>query len=125
MPNQLEFMDCPNCSKRVATTAKICRHCGKSPVPLKPVSGKLVTEKPALSQSDQQEELDDSHMASEHGGYDASEDTFDYQQFVADEFPDSDHATKGRKTWLWYTAWLMIIVLSLPLLFQVLSVLGF
>jgi cation transport ATPase len=116
VPNQLEFMDCPHCSKRVATIAKICRHCGKSPAPLKTV---------ARSRSlEEEEETDESHMASEHGGYDASEDKFDYRQFVTDEFNDSDHAATGKKTWLWYTAWLMIIVLSLPLFLQVMSLLG-
>lgn len=70
-----------------------------------------------------QEEPDESHMASEHGGYDASEDKFDYRQFVVDEFNDADHSTTSRKTWLWFTAWLMIIVLSLPLILQVISIL--
>ncbi len=121
MPNQLEFMDCPHCAKRVASIAKLCRHCGKSPAPSKSVTGKTVTEKSASGLTSRQEEPDESHMASEHGGYDASEDKFDYQQFVADEFNDSEHAPTNRKTWLWYTAWLMIIVLSLPLLAQVMS----
>ena len=124
MPSQLEFMDCPNCAKRVATTAKICRHCGKSPAHSKSVTGKTVTEKSATGLLSRQEEPDESHMASEHGGYDTYEDNFDYKQFVVDEFNDSDHGATVRKTWLWYTAWLMIIVLSLPLILQMMSLFG-
>jgi len=116
-------MDCPNCAKRVATSAKICRHCGNSPAPSKSVTGKSFTENSAMGLMSRQEEPDESHMASEHGGYDASEDKFDYRQFVVDEFNDADHSPTSRKTWLWFTAWLMIIVLSLPLILQVISIL--
>lgn len=30
MPNQIEFMDCPHCGKRVRTTAERCHRCGES-----------------------------------------------------------------------------------------------
>jgi hypothetical protein len=60
-------------------------------------------------------------MAVEHGGYDATHDNFDYKQFVADEFGDSENAASHKKTWWRYTAWLLIFALILPLLLQVIS----
>lgn len=71
----------------------------------------------------QQKESDESHMAAEHGGYDTSEDDFDYQQFVADEFDNPEHSAPRKRPWWWFTAWLMILVLIFPLLMQVMSLL--
>jgi len=60
-------------------------------------------------------------LAAESGGYDASENDFSYEEFVADEFGNKDDTTKRQKPWWWYTAWLMIIVFSLPIILEVLS----
>jgi len=88
------------------------------------------TQRPPASVYIQQAEASDeasdeasgeSHMASEHGGYDASEDDFNYQQFLADEFRDPVDTKPRRKPWWWYTAWLMIVVFSLPILLQIMS----
>ena len=111
MPNQLQFMDCPNCSKRVATTAKVCNHCGQSPTSVQSIS----------ERARGHEDSEESHMAAENGVYDVLEDDFDYKKFVADEFHDPEQSILRRKTWWWFTAWLMIIVFSLPILLQAMS----
>lgn len=57
-------------------------------------------------------------MALEGGGYDADEDAFDYEEYLAEEFP-SHTAQKPKprvKRWVWITAWVLIIATLMPYL---------
>ncbi len=106
---QLEFMDCPHCKKRVASTASICRHCGNSPEWGSP-NGES-----AIEIADHDSE---SHHASSFGGYDATQDDFDYDEFIAEEFPTRDPDTKTRNRWK-YVSIVLIFVFVILLLLQI------
>ena len=97
MGYQLEFMDCPTCGKRMLTTAKVCRHCGQAP------------------SVDSQ-----THMTLDSGGYDDSEDDFDYDEFLEEEFGSNLARPRRVKVWVWLTAWLLIVAMLLPFFVDVL-----
>ncbi len=105
----MEFVDCPTCGKRVATTAKICRHCGQPPYRAGTRDAKHQSED---AHSDNSEE----HHALSIGGYTGEDDDFDYEEFVESELdPKSRHARpKQTRTWVWVTGWLLIIATLLP-----------
>lgn len=91
---QLEFIDCKRCGKRVAKTARSCHHCERI----------LVRAQHSIDDSDHE-----SHHAASFGGYDPSHDDFDYDEFVADEFPDREHGILNRNRWK-YVSILLIVV---------------
>jgi hypothetical protein len=109
MGHQIEFMDCPTCGKRMATTATLCRHCGNAPIAARRIPSLL------NANEDLDEELDDSHMASDGGGYDGDEEGFDYDEFIENEFGDKSSSVrpKGVKLWVWITAWILLIAICL------------
>lgn len=98
---QLEFIDCPRCGKRVAKTAKTCHHCERL----------RLTIKPAVDDHD-----DESHHAANYGGYDASQDDFDYDEFLSDEFPDENHGMLDRNRWKYVSILLLIVFVILFLI---------
>lgn len=112
MKHQLEFMDCPNCGKRMTTIATLCRHCGKTPVAASRMPSRLT----AIEES--HDSLEDSHMALENGGYDSDEDDFEYEEFIENEFGDRGSQLKpqGVKLWVWITAWVLLILIVFSLL---------
>ena len=107
---QLEFMDCPYCKKRVASTATVCRHCGNSP---------KGSEQKGNNATEEAGDDSESHQASSFGGYDAAQDDFDYDEFIAEEFPSSDSDTKTINRWK-YVSILLIFVFVILLLVQIL-----
>lgn len=111
MPQNLEFMDCPGCGKRIRVNADHCHHCQR---PNKGASRSKKAQVPFDDEDDQ-----DTHM-SVSGGYDPENDDFDYDEFVEKEFG------KGKpevKRWVWITACVLLIVLVLPILYALLSTL--
>ena len=60
-------------------------------------------------------------MTLEGGGYDENADDFDYEEYLAEEFPS--HATgkpKPRvKRWVWITAWVLIFATLMPYMYYV------
>ncbi len=107
MAKQLVFMDCASCGKRLATTARVCHHCGQSP-------GKRDIRHDS-SESEKSEESEE-HMAAEGGGYCSEANDFDYDDFVENEFGKRNDLKRprGTKTWVWITAWVLIVALLLP-----------
>ncbi len=57
-------------------------------------------------------------MALENGGYDDAE-HFDYDKYLAEEFPDQAEQKPGGRRWIWITAWLLILATLLPYLYYV------
>ena len=61
-------------------------------------------------------------MAAEGGGYDEDADDFDYEDYLAEEFPN--HTARKRKPrvkrWVWITAWVLIFATLMPYLYYVL-----
>jgi hypothetical protein len=107
---QLEFIDCPHCKKRVASTARICRHCGNSPK--------------GDHSIDESDDGLESHHASSFGGYDDLEDDFDYDEFISQEFPDSDRKAKIRNRWK-YVSIMLLFVFVFLLLVQIYYVIAY
>lgn len=88
----LQFRDCPHCGKRIRVEATRCHRCNS-----------------AISDFDtltDEAEDSESHVAT--GGY--SEDDFDYDQFVEQEF--GQRSRRLKPFWYWLT-WLMIALMVL------------
>jgi hypothetical protein len=60
---------------------------------------------------------DESHHAANFGGYDASEDDFDYDEFLSEEFPDQNRGVLDRNRWK-YVSILLLIVFAFLFLIQ-------
>ncbi len=116
MSNQLEFMDCPQCGKRILTTAGECHHCHHRRDKHATTRTKQIRNQP-LQPTNDEDDTDDAAL--EHGGYDQTDD-FDYEDYVAENFPEhTNQRPKLRvKLWVWITAWLLIIATLLPWLVQ-------
>ena len=102
---QLEFMDCGQCGKRVAITARRCGHCGQAP-----------------HGSGGNSNLGDSNESEEHhavGGYTAEED-FDYDEFTEEESADNKYTSTKRDLW-WYVALFFLIFYSIAALWPVVN----
>ncbi len=99
---QLEFIDCPRCGKRVAKSAKTCHHCERL----------RRTNQPDVDDHDAE-----SHQAANFGGYDASQDDFDYNEFMSEEFPDGSSRLLDRNRWK-YVSILLLIVFAFLFLIQ-------
>lgn len=116
----LEFMDCPNCGKRIRVDAVRCHKCGKT------VSEATRPKTSANSGSTVQERTPHPEIegapdqAAVYGGYDAKEDDFEYEEFLEEEF---GKPKKKRNFW-YYVAWVVIASLMLPIVLQVLKLLG-
>ncbi len=114
MGNSLQFMDCPGCGKRVRTNANTCHHCHR---PLAWANSEKATARPGPT-GEPDDELGDqaqAHYALSGGGYDTENDDFDYDSYVAEEFPDPAAGPQLRvKPWIWITAWVLIIATLLP-----------
>jgi hypothetical protein len=112
MGHKLEFMNCPNCGKRMTTIATLCRHCGETPVAASRMPSRLT------ASEDSDEFLEDSHMALEDGGYDSAEDDFDYDEFIENEFGNQGSRSKlhGVKLWVRITAWILLGLIIFSLL---------
>jgi hypothetical protein len=116
----LEFMDCLNCRKRIRVDAVRCHKCGtivsESGRP-KPSanSGSAIREKPQYPAPEGSPD-----QAAVYGGYDSKEDDFDYEEFLEEEF---GKPKKKRNFW-YYVAWVVIASLMLPIVLQVLKLLG-
>lgn len=110
----LQFMDCSNCGKRVRTTAHKCHHCQQ------PIVSAIAQSPKAPRKSAQQHDdsiaanSDESHNALS-GGYDPAEDDFDYDEYLAEEFPEQASVPRRTvKPWVWITAWLLVAATLLP-----------
>ncbi len=110
----LQFMDCSNCGKRVRTTALQCHHCHQ---PLVSTVGQKQAKPPrpaAQGEEDSSRDADQAHYAIS-GGYDTHNDDFDYDEYLAEEFPEQADKRHWRvKPWVWITAWLLITATLLP-----------
>lgn len=122
MTNQLEFMDCPNCGKRMVTTAPLCRHCGKASAKrdrqrIDVAKEDVVKEDVVTEEECDNAEFDhdyaDSHMAAPGGGYDREADAFSYNEFIEVEFGSRNFRPRV-KLWIWITAWVLIVLFCLP-----------
>ncbi|MDX1925541.1 MAG: hypothetical protein SFV81_03425 [Pirellulaceae bacterium] len=116
MVQSLTFIDCSSCGKRIRSNALKCHHCQQENVP-DSGGGSSATMKKSESKS--QYYNADSHMALESGGYDQDADDFDYENYLAEEFPD--HTKQNRKPpvkrWVWITAWVLVFATLLPYLY--------
>ncbi len=105
---QLEFTDCKHCGKRVAKTARRCGHCGFRP---------SQTAKPLdYDESSEQPDEDSSEAHHATGGYDESQDDFDYDEYVKDEYVKDEleshpYGSTKRNLW-WYVALFMLILFA-------------
>ncbi len=123
MGQSLTFIDCSSCGKRIRSNALKCHHCHKTNVPgnshiLELDASSWVTENVRKTTSSGENDDSDSHMALESGGYNDA-DHFDYDKYLAEEFPEQvDQKPQGRK-WIWFTAWLLIFATLLPYLYYV------
>ncbi len=95
---KLEFVDCPRCGKRVAKTAKICHHCERLR---------------NRSNREADDENSEAHHSTSNGGYDSSQDDFDYDEFLSEEFPDSLHHSHERNRWRYVSILLLVVFLLL------------
>lgn len=84
----LEMFDCPHCGEPVPSTARVCRHCGAS----------------------DEYGWGDSEVSFSGDGYDEAD--FDYDEFVANEFPSdvSDQSVAAKKASLFRLVILAIII---------------
>lgn len=116
----LEFMDCPNCRKRIRVDAVRCHKCGLI------ITSEARPKGSAKGRSQNRRDQSDSDIegspdqAAVYGGYDAKEDDFDYEEFLEEEF---GKPKKKRKFW-YYVAWVVLASLTLPIVIQVLKLLG-
>ncbi len=116
----LEFMDCQKCGKRIRVDAVRCHKCGKivseiSRPKTSANSGAVTREKPLY-----QDPEGSPDQAAKYGGYDANEDDFNYEEFLEEEF---GKPKKKRNFW-YYVSWVVIASLMLPIVLQVLKLLG-
>ena len=117
MGNNLQFMDCSNCGKRVRTTATKCHHCQQLLVSTVGPPPTLRSQPARAGQDDNADAADQSHVAV-NGGYDTDQDDFDYEEYLADEFPDHTRAQRPHvKPWVWITAWILIFATLLPFIY--------
>ncbi len=117
MGNNLQFMDCSNCGKRVRTTATKCHHCQQLLVSTVGPSS-TTRSKPVLAGQDEDADVADQSHYAVNGGYDTDNDDFNYEEYLAEEFPDQTRARRsGVKPWVWITAWVVIFVMLLPFLY--------
>ncbi|MFO1066528.1 MAG: hypothetical protein U0892_21930 [Pirellulales bacterium] len=132
MAKPLSFMDCPHCSKRIRTDAVLCHHCQQPPTARRKTSrsrDRRDRDSDLLDESDESPDEDseghDAHYAQSIGGYDAADD-FDYDEFVAEEFGSGEPVKKasGIRTWIWITAWVLIILTLIPFLIPIFIALG-
>lgn len=105
MPNEMQFMDCPHCGKRVRTDAVRCHRCGQ--VPALAVN----RARDADGITEPEEDQAESHHAVRWGGYRVDEDDFDHDAFLEEEFGESPR--KRPKPWWWYVAWVVLGVFAL------------
>lgn len=129
MAKPLSFMDCPHCSKRIRTDAVLCHHCQQPPTSRRRTSRSRDRNSDLLDESDESPDKDseghDAHYAQSIGGYDAADD-FDYDEFVAEEFGNGGPDKKARRvrTWIWITAWVLIILTLVPFLIPLINALS-
>ncbi len=131
MPDSLQFMDCPHCSKRVRTNAERCHHCGKPPhdfddstgieVPKSDIGGRSAfgRRKTRLGGSRDRSFDSQEHHASDMGGYDTHADDFDYEAFLEAEFGGGNRSVK--RPWWWYVAWAVLAVMVIGLVMDALQ----
>lgn len=116
MVERLTFIDCASCGKRIRTNALRCHHCHQDNLP------DSANRSTVMRKSEPGSEYggSSSHAAieDEHRGADA--DGFDYDEYLAEEFPE--HATQRRqprvKLWVWITAWVLIAATLTPYLYN-------
>jgi hypothetical protein len=115
MVQSLTFIDCSWCGKRIRSNALRCHHCREENTPTSSNSwAQPENSQKVVSKSGNH--TDDSHMALEHGGYDDA-DNFDYEEYVAENFPSQAERKWRVKPWIWVTAWLLICATLLPYLY--------
>ncbi|MCU0706808.1 MAG: zinc ribbon domain-containing protein [Pirellula sp.] len=105
MPNEMQFMDCPHCGKRVRTDASRCHRCGQVPA----LAFNRARDADGVTELD--EDQSESHHAVRWGGYRIEEDDFDHDSFIEDEFGESPR--KQSKPWWWYVAWVVLGIFAL------------
>ncbi len=110
MPKSLTFMDCPHCGKRVRTDATHCHHCGQLPVIA------VLRSQGSEPATSRESDSDDEHQAVRWGGHSESDDDFDYEEFLEEEFGKPKRLR--ARPWWWYVAW---VVLTVFVLFVVLD----
>ncbi|TWU36001.1 zinc ribbon domain-containing protein [Novipirellula artificiosorum] len=90
-----DFFSCPHCGGDVPARAKACPHCGSS-------------------DADGWRQ-DTDGFASPYAEDDHSEDDFDYEAFVADEFSDDKRVSSKLKPWQVIVIVLVLFAFLLPL----------
>ncbi len=124
MVQSLTFIDCSSCGKRIRSNALKCHHCHKSNLPGKDHTRSLdatswvQTGNVKKTPNKAENHADDSHLALENGGYDDADD-FDYDKYLAEEFPDQTAQKPSGKRWIWITAWILILATLMPYLYYV------
>jgi len=115
MTDQMHFMDCPNCGKRVRTNASRCHHCGQAPAV-------AVQRARDLEQmADEDPEGSEEHHSASGGGYLASADDFDYEEFLEDEFGERPRSV--ARPWWWYVAWVVLGVFAMSIAIDAIALL--
>ena len=140
MVQSLTFIDCSSCGKRIRSNALKCHYCHQSNLPrtsvshpfasdgqIGPVGNPVISGNPVIPRKAARKIEDhdaDSHMASVGGGYDEHADDFDYEEYLAEEFPNqaAQKPQSRVKRWVWVTAWVLIFVTLLPYLYYVLVI---
>ena len=128
MVQSLTFVDCSSCGKRIRSNAQKCHYCHESNLTSKSLGdprdtdGAVRAATPKKSASNTEDHDADSHMAADAGGYDQDADDFDYEEYLAEEFPDRAvrQPLPRFKRWVWVTAWVLIVATLMPYLYYVL-----
>ena len=71
---------------------------------------------------DEEDESSNSATSQSHyglnGAYDPDNDDFDYEEYLAEEFPEHAESTRSQmKSWVWITAWVLIAATLLPFVY--------
>ena len=106
-PGRLEFTDCLGCSKRVATTAPVCRHCNTKRTPTR-IALTSNESRDSVSEDDDRDDDAFSHGALGLGGY-GKDDLYESNELAESQ-------SKKNNLW-WYVALALLIVFSIGALF--------
>lgn len=97
MARRREFFPCPHCGEPVRAGAGFCRACGSD------------------KETGWSNEADDAGGTSE-SGWSEKEDDFDYQEYLAREFPDDAPPPSIRSRLTRGVAWLAVLAVILAIL---------
>ncbi len=125
MVQSLTFIDCSNCGKRIRSNARECHHCHQSNLSAQTLSHPTDSESWRGSENSKRESFKSSSDSSsdfhpEGSAFGDDQDDFDYQEYLAEEFPEHANRKPRVKRWVWITAWVLIFTTLLPYLYYVL-----